>query len=93
MGKLRRIPLAHGLLVSETNFIQGQLEVTLVNYSDVEMVINRKPYSGRSDVKFSLTKKALHCMIDILTEAEEKLEKYWLSEFAISETKAAKQPK
>jgi hypothetical protein len=93
MGKLRRIPLEHGLLVSETNFIQGQLEVTLVNYSDVEIVINRKPYGARSDVKFSLTKKALHCMIDILTEAEEKLEKYWLSEFAINETKTAKAAK
>jgi hypothetical protein len=91
MGKLRRIPLAHGLLVSETNFIQGQLEVTLVNYSDIEIVINRKLYGGHSDVKFSLTKKALHCMSNILIEAEEKLEKYWLSEFAINETKAVKQ--
>jgi hypothetical protein len=93
MGKLRRIPLAHGLLVSETNFIQGQLEVTLVNYSDIDIVINRKLYGGRSDIRFTLTKKALHCMIDILKEAEEKLEEYWLSEFAIGETKVAKQPK
>jgi hypothetical protein len=91
MGKLRRIPLAHGLLVSETNFIQGQLDITLVNYSDVEILINRKPYGERSDIKFALTKKALNCMINILTEAEEKLEKYWLSEFAVTETKAAKQ--
>jgi hypothetical protein len=30
-------------------------------------------------------------MINILAEAEEKLEKYWLSEFAITETKTAKQ--
>ena len=91
MGKLRRIPLAHGLLVSDTNFLQGQLEATLVNYSDVEIVINRKAYGGRSDIKFSLTKKALHCMLDILTEAEDKMEKYWLSEFTVTETKAAKQ--
>jgi len=91
MGKLRRIPLAHGLLVSETNFIQGQLDVILANYSDVEIVINRKPYGGRSDIKFSLTKKALRCMINILAEADEKLEKYWLSEFAITKAKAAKQ--
>jgi hypothetical protein len=91
MGRLQKIPLAHGLLASETNFIQGQLEVALVNYSDIDIVINRKPYGGGSNVKFSLTKKALHCMINILTEAEEKLEKYWLSEFAISETKAEEQ--
>lgn len=91
MGKMRRLPLAHGLLVSETNFILGQLEVSLVNYGDVEIVINRKPYTGHSDVQFSLTKKALRCMIDILTEAEQKLEKYWLSEFAVNETEAAKQ--
>jgi hypothetical protein len=90
MGKLRRIPLAHGLLVSETNFIQGQLEVTLVNYRDIDIVINRRLYGGRPDIRFTLTKKALHCMIDILTEAQEKLEEYWLSEFALGETKSAK---
>jgi len=52
---------------------KDKLEVTLVNYSDTDVVINRKPYDGRSNVKFSLTKKALHCMINILAEAEEKL--------------------
>ncbi len=90
MGKLRRIPLSHGLLVSETNFIQGQLEVTLVNYTDVEIAINRKAYGTSTDIKFSLTKQSLRCMLNILTEADDKLEKYWLSEFVATETKAAK---
>lgn len=91
MAKLRRIPLAHGLLVSETNFIQGQLEATLVNYTDVEIVINRKAYGSSSDIKFSLTKQSLRCLLNILNEADNKLEQYWLSEFVATETKTAKQ--
>jgi hypothetical protein len=86
----RKIPLANGLLVSETDFIHGQLELSLLNYKDVEVVIRRKPYGGRSDIKLLLTKKALNCMIDILEEAEEKLDQCWLSELALEEIKASK---
>ena len=75
----RKIPLANGLLVSETDFIHGQLELSLINYRDIEVVIKRKPYGGRSDIKLLLTKKALNCMIDILEEAGEKLDQCWLS--------------
>jgi hypothetical protein len=92
VGRLKKkIPLANGLLVSETDFIHGQLELSLINYKDVEVVVKQKPYGGRSDIRFSISKKALHCMIDILEEAEEKLDKYWLSEFALEDMKAAKQ--
>jgi len=91
MARLRKkIPLASGLLVSEADFIHGQLEVSLVNYKDVEVIVNQKPYGGRSDVKLLISKKALSGMIDILEEAEEKLGKYWLSEFALRELKTTK---
>lgn len=86
----RKIPLANGLLVSETDFIHGQLELSLINYRDIEVVIKRKPYGGRSDIKLLLTKKALNCMIDILEEAGEKLDQCWLSELALEEIKASK---
>jgi hypothetical protein len=84
--KVKKIPLASGLLVNEIDFIHGQLEVSLIDYRNVEITINQKPYGARSDIKFSITKKALHYMIDILVEAEKKLDEYWLSEFALKET-------
>lgn len=91
MGRQKRkIPLANGLLVSETDLIHGQLEVSLVNYRDVEMELKRKPYGGRSDIKLVMTKKAFQCMIDVLEEAEEKLDQCWLSELALEEIKASK---
>ncbi|MEM2102450.1 MAG: hypothetical protein QXM22_02915 [Candidatus Bathyarchaeia archaeon] len=90
MARLKKIPLANGLLVSEADFIHGQLEVSLVNYRDIEVVVNQKPYGGRSDVKLLISKKALSGMIDILEEAEEKLGRYWLSEFALRELKTTK---
>jgi hypothetical protein len=79
------------VLLGETDLILGQLEVSTANYGDVEILIKRKPFGGRSDINFSLTKKALHSMVSVLREAEEKLEKYWLSEFVMSETASAKQ--
>jgi hypothetical protein len=89
----KKIPLANGLLISETDFIHGQLEASLINHGEVEIIIKRKPYGGRSDVRLSITKKGLQCMIDILVEAAEKLDQCWLSELALQEIKTTKKPK
>jgi len=88
-----KIPLANGLLISETDFIHGQLEVSLINHREVEMIIRRKPYGGRSDIKLYITKKGLQCMIDILEEAAERLDQCWLSELALQEIKTTKKLK
>jgi len=88
LARQKRIPLASGVLVSDEDFVHGQLEVSVVGYKVVEIVVNQKPYGGRSNIKLSITKKGLSSMIAILQEAAEKLEQYWLSEFATEEVKA-----
>ena len=85
MGKSKTIPLARGLVGGETSAIYGQLEVFLTNYKTVKIVIRRKPYSDRSDVKFSIPFTDLQDIIDILDEALEKLDSYWLSRVATGE--------
>ena len=91
MGKPnRKVPLANGLLLSETDFIHGQLEASLLSHGEVELIFKRKPYGGRSDIKLSMTKRGLRCMIDILEEAAEKLDQCWLSELAMQEIKTTK---
>lgn len=88
MRKSRTIPLARGLVCGETSTIFGQLEVVLANYKNVRIVIKRKPYSGHSNVKFSIPYTDLQDIIDILKKAKEKLDEYWLSRVATTELKA-----
>ena len=90
MGKSRTIPLARGLVCGETSTIYGQLEVVLTSYKNIKIVIKRKPYSGHSDVKFSIPYTDLQDIIDILKKAKEKLDEYWLSRIATTELKAKK---
>jgi len=82
MGKSKTIPLARGLVGGETSAIYGQLEVFLTNYKNIKIVIRRKPYSDRSDVKFSIPFTDLEDIVDILCEALEELDSYWLSRVA-----------
>jgi len=90
MGKSRTIPLARGLVGGEASAIHGQLEISLVNYKNIRILINRKPYTGHSNVKFSMPCTDLQNLIDILTLAKEKLDDYWLSRVATTELKAKK---
>jgi len=90
MRKTQKLPLAHCVLLGETDLIMGQLEISTPDYSDIEILIKRRPFGGRSDIDFSVTKKSLHSMIDVLREAEIKLEQAWLSEFARGKTTVAK---
>jgi len=85
MGKGKTVPLARGLVAGETDPIYGQLEVFLTNYKNVRITIRRKPYSGRSDVKFSIPYTSLQSMMDILNEALDKLDDIWLSRTATTE--------
>ncbi|MDH5448860.1 MAG: hypothetical protein OEY24_08680 [Candidatus Bathyarchaeota archaeon] len=90
MGRSRTIPLARGLIAGETTPIYGQLEVSITNNSDIKIVIRRKPYTGRSDVKFSISSTSLQRLIDILQESKEKLDDIWLSRVATRELRAKK---
>lgn len=85
MKKSRTIPLARGLIGGKFGPIYGQLEVFLTNYKNVKVIINRKPYSGHSDVKFSIACTDLQGIIKILEEAKKKLDECWLQRTTIME--------
>ena len=88
MGKSRTGPLARGLIAGETNPIYGQLEISLINDNNIQILIQRKPYSGHSDIKFSIPYTSLQSIVDVLYEALEKLDDTWLSRIATTELKA-----
>ena len=87
MGKSKKIPLVSGLIGSKARSIHGQLEVSLINYDTVRIAIRRKIYSGLSNVKFSVAETDLQDIIEILTEANKKIETYWLSRIATTKVK------
>ena len=79
MGKSKVTPLAKGLIGSKAQLIHGQLEVACTNYGTVHIRIWRKMYSGLPDVNFSVAETDLPDIIEILTEAQNKIDSYWLS--------------
>ena len=79
MRRLRTIPLANGLLGGSQGSTYGQLEVTLTDYKIVKILIKRKPYTGQSNVKFSIPFSSLRELIDLLNFAQERLDGHWLS--------------
>jgi len=83
MVKLKKIPLVSGLIGREARSIHGQLEVSLINFDTVHIAIWRKTYSGLSNVEFSVADTDLEDIIDILNEAKEKIDAYWLSRMAV----------
>ena len=88
MGKSRNTPLARGIIGGEVGSIYGQLEVFLINNKRIKIVIRRKPYSGRSDINFSMACHDLQDFIDILQDANEQLDVKWLSRVALAELKS-----
>jgi hypothetical protein len=90
MGKSKKIPLVSGLIGSKAHSVHGQLEVTYVKYDTVHIAIMRKVYSGLSDVKFSVAETDLPDIIEILTEANKKIETHWLSRISATKVKKKK---
>jgi len=82
MGKSKKIPLASGLIGSKARSIHGQLEVSYINYNTVKIELKRKLYSGLSNVKFSIADVDLPDIIQILNEANQKIETYWLTKIS-----------
>lgn len=85
MEGFKTVPLARGLVGGETDPICGQVEIFLTGHNNVRVLIRRKPYTGRSDVKFSLPYTSLPSLIDLFHEALEKLDNIWLSRTATTE--------
>jgi len=88
MGKSGTVPLARGLIAGETTPIYGQLEVSLINDNNIQVMIQRKPYSGSSNIRFSIPYTSLKNIVDVLHEALEKLDDTWLSRIATTELKS-----
>lgn len=82
MRKSKKIPLASGLIGSKAQAVHGQLEVTYVNYNTVHIAIWRKLHCGLSDVKFSVADTDLPDILEILTEANRKINNYWLTKIS-----------
>jgi len=85
MVRSKNIPLARGLIGGKTDPIYGQFEVFLTNRKNVKVIIKRKPYSGHSDINFSIPCTDLQDIIDVLYEAKKQLDSRWLSNAAIAQ--------
>lgn len=81
--KSKKIPLATGLIGRETGSIHGQLEVSFINYDTIHIAMWRKAYCGLSNVEFSVADADLQDIIDILNEAKNKADSYWLAKAAV----------
>ncbi len=88
MGKPKTVPLARGLIAGDTDPIYGQLEISLINDKNIQIMIRRKPYTGHFDVSFSIPHTSLQSIVDVLYEASEKLDDAWLSRIAKKEVQA-----
>jgi SPX domain protein involved in polyphosphate accumulation len=82
MRKSKKIPLVSGLIGSKSRSIHGQLEASYINYNTVKIELKRKPYTGLSDVKFSISDTDLADIVQILNEANQKIEAYWLTKIS-----------
>ncbi len=81
--KSKKVPLATGLIGRGTRSINGQLEVSLINYDTIHIAIWRKAYCGLPDIEFSVADADLQDVIDVLNEAKSKADSYWLAKAAV----------
>ncbi|MGD8505948.1 MAG: hypothetical protein PVF15_04720 [Candidatus Bathyarchaeota archaeon] len=84
MGKeSRKIPLVSGLIGRDARSIHGQMEVSLIDYNTLCISIWREAYCGLSNVSFSIRDTDLQDIIDLLIEAKNKADSYWLAKVAV----------
>lgn len=82
------ILLASGLIGANANEIHGQLTVKYIDYKTVKINLWRKLHSGLPDLEFSVDDNDLLEILGLLTEANSKIQSYWLSKISIEEKKA-----
>jgi hypothetical protein len=90
MEKTKKIPLVSGLIGRETQSIHAQLEISRIDYDTINIALKRKAYSGLPDIEFSVADTDLQEIIDILEEAQSKIDSYWLSRIATPEVQKEK---
>ena len=76
------IPLASSLIGKNSDSIHGQLEVKYVNYKTVKIAFWRKLHSGIPDVVFEVEDTDLPEILELLTEANDKVTTCWLSKMS-----------
>jgi hypothetical protein len=90
MEKPKKIPLVSGLIGREAQSIHAQLEISRVDYDTINIALKRKAYSGLPDIEFSVADTELQEIIDILQEAQNKIDSNWLSKIATPEVQKEK---
>ena len=70
------ITLVNKLLGSKAKSIHGQLVVKYVDYDTVKIGLYRKLHSGLQDVEFSVSDQDLPELLELFTEAKQKIDSY-----------------
>jgi len=89
MGESKRIPLVKGMIGHKSNSVNGQVEVSLINYDTIHVAIWRKMFSGLPDVEFFMPDADLQEIIDILSEAQRKVDAHWLERLSLKSQNSA----
>jgi len=76
------IPLVSSLIGKNSDSIHGQLEVKYVNYKTVKIAFWRKLHSGLPDVVVEIEDTDLPEILELLTEANDKVTTCWLSKMS-----------
>ena len=86
--KKGEISLASGLIGGKAKSIHGQLTIKYIDYKFVKINFWRKLHSGLSDVEFLIEDTDLPEILELLNEANKKIDESWLTK--ISTEKADK---
>jgi hypothetical protein len=84
--RTNEIPLVNKLLGSKAKSIRGQLVVKYIDYNTVKIALYRKIHCGLPDIEFSVADTDLPEILELLTEAKQKIDSYWLSKIARAST-------
>ena len=76
------ITLVNELLGSKTKSIRGQFVVKYIDYDTVKIAFYRKLHSDLPDIEFTIADTDLPEILELLTEAKQKIDDQWLSKIA-----------
>ena len=79
------IPLASSLIGKNSDSIHGQLEIKYVNYNTVRIAFWRKLHCGLPDVVFEIEDTDLPEVLELLSEANDKVTTHWLSKISVKQ--------
>ena len=76
------ITLVNELLGSKAKSIRGQFVVKYIDYDTVKIAFYRKLHSALPDIEFTIADTDLPEILELLTEAKQKIDDQWLSKIA-----------